>query len=280
MSLLDRIRDANRFDLHDLAPFVVDGVRVGLARADFVDRLSAYPDVFSVGEQLTINERLATPEARTSAVAGVLHDLKKQGLISGWRDELYPVGLNFEDEPLLAVERAAATLFGFRNYAVNLNGYVRTDNGLSIWLQHRAKTKPMAPDKLDVLVSGGQPAGTDLFENLVKESGEEAGIEERLARKAQPAGTVSFCASRDYGVYHGHYFNYDLELPPGFTPENQDGEVQAFYLWPAHKVIEVLSDTADFAFDSAVVVIDFLVRHGHIGRDTPDYDAICRGLRP
>lgn len=46
--------------------------------------------------------------------AGVMEDLRQKGAIEGWRDELYPVTESFNQEPLLLVERAAATYLGIK----------------------------------------------------------------------------------------------------------------------------------------------------------------------
>lgn len=281
MAILDHIREANRLDRTGLVPFVVDGFQAGLADAAFAERLCAWPDVFRMeAETLTFSPELTGAVERSAAVAPILRALRDAGVVTGWRDELYPVVDTFGDVPLLEIERAAATQFGIKTFAVNLNGFVRTPDGISVWFQHRAKTKPISPDKLDVLVSGGQPSGITPFDNLLKECGEEAGIPETLARTAVDAGWISFLARRTDGVHHGHYFNYDLELPADFEPVNRDDEVEAFYLWPVEKVLDVLFETTDFAFDSAVVVIDFLIRQGYIGADHPDFDRIQAGLRP
>jgi len=281
MSVLDRIEEANRLDTGGLVPFSVEGRDAGLADASFAERLCDWPDVFTMDAgHLTLAPGLADAAERSAAVAPVLAALREQGVIAGWRDELYPVVDAFGDAPLLEIERAAATLFGIKTFAVNLNGFVKTGDGVAIWLQHRAKSKPISPDKLDVLVSGGQPTGISPFDNLVKECHEEAGIPAGLARSATDAGWISFRARRPDGVHHGHYFNYDLELPADFEPVNRDEEVEAFYLWPVKKVMEVVAESTLLAFDSAVVVIDFLIRHGYIGADHPDFDDIRSGLRP
>ncbi|MEQ8667039.1 MAG: DUF4743 domain-containing protein [Rhodospirillales bacterium] len=280
MALADRIREANRLDPEGLVPFIVADAEVGLADAAFADRLAGFPDVFALdGGNLRLADTLATPEARSAAVAAILGELRTEGLVPGWRDELYPVFTEPDAAPLLLVERASATLFGIATVAVNLNGYVVGEDGdISIWLQRRSLTKPINPGRLDVLVSGGQPAGADPFENLVKECAEEASIPARIARRAAFAGTVGFRARRDDGVHHGHYLNYDLALPSGFRPDNRDGEVESFHLWTADKVIDVMSSSEDMAFDSALVVIDFLIRHGVIGEDHPEHAALVQGL--
>ena len=57
--------------------------------------------------------------------AGVLQQLREEGIITGWRDELYPVTSGFYASPVMLIERAAATHFGIKAYGVHINGYVK-----------------------------------------------------------------------------------------------------------------------------------------------------------
>lgn len=278
MSLLDRVREAHQFDPTGLVPFVIDGQLVGYAELLFAAALAEYPNEFRLEDgKLHLATIMRSPKGRTEAVAFVLADLKRRNLVPGWRDELYPVFINPGDD-LLQIERATATLFGIRTIAVNLNGYVEKDGEVSIWLQRRAMSKPISPGKLDVLVSGGLPAGGDPFENMVRECHEEAGIEDALARQARYVGTLDFRATRRDGVHHGHYLNYDLSVSETFQPDNQDGEVDDFLLLSAREVMDILSTTRDVAFDSALVIIDFLLRRGIIDPTHPEHDDLCKAL--
>lgn len=44
------------------------------------------------------------------------HQPLPQGLIEGWRNELYPAVQSFHDEPAFLIERAAAPHFGIKAY--------------------------------------------------------------------------------------------------------------------------------------------------------------------
>ena len=50
-------------------------------------------------------------------------------------------------------------------------------------------------------------------------------------------------------------------------------------LWPLERVVRTLESGDEFKFNVALVIIDFLVRRGHLGPDHPDYVAIVHGLR-
>ena len=72
---------------------------------------------------------------------------------------------------------------------------------------------------------------------------------------------------------------YDLELPADFRPVNTDGEVAGFELQPIEEVMARVRDTEDFKINCNLVIIDFLIRHGLIGPDEPDYLDLIQGLR-
>ena len=56
------------------------------------------------------------PTTRGARAAGVLARLRSEGLVAGWRDELYPVAAAFDAPPHCLVERAAAPHFGIKAY--------------------------------------------------------------------------------------------------------------------------------------------------------------------
>jgi hypothetical protein len=118
---------------------------------------------------LTLAPGLSTTEARSAAVAGVLGELRsKQGLLSGWRDELYPVAPAFDAPPLLLIERAAAPFFGIRAYGVHVNGYVvQPDGTKQLWVARRSTSKQTWPGKLDHIVAGGQVGGCTCVQDML-----------------------------------------------------------------------------------------------------------------
>ena len=279
MAFLDRIEDCRRYDPASYRPFAIGRVKVGLIGRSFASRLGDFPKVFAVdSESVRLDERLTDFASRTRAVAEVLENLRAKGEIPGWRDEPYPVAVSFSAPPLMTLERAAVPLFGVLGFGVHLNGVVGEGVNLRMWIAKRSLSKPTGPGKLDQLVAGGQPAGVSLAENLIKECAEEAAIPPDLARGAIPIGAVSYVTERPEGLRRDVLFNYDLELPEAFAPENTDGEVDSFHLWPIEQVIETVRDTDRFKFNCALVVIDFLIRRGLILPDHPDYVALLKGL--
>lgn len=279
MSLLDRVQACTSYDKGQFLDFCVGSMRLGGVHRRSLKHLKTFSELLSITENtVSLNPGLKTYEDRSRAMAEVANILRGDGLVPGWRDEAYPVGPAFSEPAVFQIERAAVPIFGFRGYGVHLNGYVRDGDQLKLWVAKRSLSKPTGPGKLDQVVAGGQPVGMGLHDNLIKECGEEANIPAALASKAKPVGTISYRTSRPEGLRDDMLFNFDLELPADFQPVNTDGEVSDFYLWSIAKVRDVLDRTDDFKFNSGLVVIDFLVRHGFIDADDPDYSELVAGL--
>lgn len=279
MSFLDRLATFVIPDLSTYLQFRVAGQHVGFVDPSFADRLAAYPAVFSVGAgAVTLSDDMATPEHRSASVETSLRSLNSQGHVPGWRDEHYRVSTEFDAPQLFSVERAAAPLLGVHAYGVHVNGYVRDGADIHMWVGCRASDRGIAPGKLDQVAAGGQPAHLSVAENLIKECGEEASIPPELAQRARSVGAITYAAARPEGLRRDVLFTYDLEIPADFQPINIDGETASFQLLPLKDVAAIVRDTDDFKFNCALVVIDFLVRHGRFGPDDPDFEAIVRGM--
>jgi 8-oxo-dGTP pyrophosphatase MutT (NUDIX family) len=281
MSFVDRLRACSAFDPADYLPFLVDGQSVGLVRPEFAAGLAEFSDVFLVtAHEVRLASDLVGVDARTRAVEEVLRQLAARGVIRGWRDEPYSVAAAPEQPTLFLMERAAISKFGIWASGVHVNGFVRKADELFMWIGRRSPDKHTAPNKLDQIVAGGRSAHLTARETVLKEGEEEANIDRALASRALPVGAVTYCTERREGLRRDVLYVYDLELPRDFVPVNHDGEIAEFRLWPIRRVLETVRDTDDFKFNCALVVIDFLIRHGLIAPDDePDYLTLVRGLR-
>lgn len=279
MSFLDRVSAFAPPDLTAYLPFRVAGQTVGSIRPAFARELEAFPDVFRIGaDSIALADGLKDAQARTVAVELALRRLADKGLVPNWTGEHYRVGPSFSAPPLFTLERAAVPLLGVRAYGVHINGFVRDATGIKMWIGKRAMDRAVAPGRLDQLVAGGQPAGLSVRDNVVKECGEEASIPEALARKARPVGALFYTVARSEGLRRDMIFVHDLELPAGFVPENSDGEIESFRLLALDEVAAIVERGEEFKFNCALVAIDFMIRHGVISADHPDYDALVAGM--
>lgn len=280
MGFLRHVAACNRFDLSGFRPFRVDGATVGWIRHELADALPAMAPGFLVTpEAVGFAAEVAGFAARSAAVAAAASRLVAEGRLARLHGEMYPVLTTWGAPPLLQIDRAAIVHFGIASYGLHVNGLVRQpDGGLSLWVGRRAKDRAVAPGKLDNLIGGGQPIGLSLSENLVKEAAEEAGIDRELALRSLPVGAITYVFETPPGLKVDTLFLYDLDLDPAFIPVNTDGEVERFELWPLDRVAESVRDTDDWKFNVSLVVIDFLIRHGWLTPDHPEYLDLVRGL--
>lgn len=281
MSFLDHIRRCNNADLAQFEPWFARGERAGFIHGEFAAELTRRPDLFARRDRSWhLDDALDTPAKRTEAMRLFLLELRERGHFKGvWRDERYPVTWVLARPALLEMERAAVPWFGVRAFGLHMNGYVRRNDGLHIWVPRRSYDKPTFPGFLDNTVAGGQPAGIGLFDNLVKECGEEASIPPDLARQAKAVGYVSYWNQTGAQLKPDIMTCFDLELPADFTPRANDGEVHSFELWPVARVFETVRDTTEFKYNCNLALIDFFVRHGMLSADDPDFVPIVSGLK-
>jgi 8-oxo-dGTP pyrophosphatase MutT (NUDIX family) len=226
-------------------PFMASGRQIGWLQPELAARLAAWPRVFdSKVERVKLLEPKALPE--------ILEQLAQEGFIPGWRNERYRIADLFD------IERAAARPFGLATHAVHVNGI----SGEKMWLARRAATKPIDPGMLDNLVGGGVTAGLSLEEVLVKEAWEEAGIPAEIARTARRGGDAQILREVPEGVQSETVHVFDLQLPAGFEPRNQDGEVSEVRLFSFDEV----RSCKELTLEAELAVKDYFKRVRSSGR--------------
>ncbi|CAH1782235.1 unnamed protein product [Owenia fusiformis] len=269
--------------------FMVGDKQIGIILPDSLATLEKYVDTFdkTLNDKnqmcLYLKSKYDTFESRSEQLATVLTDLRARDVFSclkGWRNECYNAFDRFCDPPLFKVERSASGLLGIKASGVHINGYVKTIDGIKLWIARRSLTKPTYPGLLDNIIAGGIEAGRGFLETARKESQEEASVPDELLGNLKPAGCVSYWYMDDRGILPETEYVMDIELPSEFQPVNSDGEVLEFYLWSIDKVQEMLYLHLDqFKPNVAVVMLDFLIRHGYVHPDNePNYAQIVQGI--
>jgi 8-oxo-dGTP pyrophosphatase MutT (NUDIX family) len=261
-------------------PLVVASHVVGWVTPERAQRLARWPQLFRRRDRaLELAPSLDTPEARTEALGAVARSLSAEGALTAWRDERYAVAVSAGEKALFELERAAARYFGIHTFAAHANGLVGDDDRWRMWLARRSPTKAIDPGLLDNLVGGGIAAGSDAAATLIKEAWEEAGIVETLSRRAQCVGSIDICRDTSDGLERETIYVHDLWLPADFAPANQDGEAVEHRLCAPEDVLAVLA-TDDITADASLVIVDFLIRHGHIAPADPGFAALDALRRP
>ena len=282
MAFMDPVRACNRHDPQRYIPFRVDGVAVGRVYPEFARQAVDCCGVFSLGDaELAYKTSGGSLEQRSREFVGLLHKLVKQGLISHLHGEQYVATPAGREQGILLVDRAAAPYFGIRAFGQHLNGFIRTPEGLMMWVGRRSADRKHFPGHLDNLAAGGLPYDISLEDNLKKECWEEASIPAELAIQAVPVGAITYCTDTRKGCKPDTLYCYDIELPEEFVPVCSDGEVDEFLLLPIRQVIDRVRDSNEFKLNCNLVIIDFLIRHGYIKPDEPDYlDLVSSLHRP
>ncbi|CUS24932.1 LAQU0S22e00408g1_1 [Lachancea quebecensis] len=213
-----------------------------------------------------------------SALARVLQKKKAFECLSGWRNEFYTIYV--DRAPYVLVERALSGLLGVITYGVHVNGFVKdpSTGEIKFWIPRRSATKPTWPLKLDNIVAGGLGYPNGIFETVVKESLEEANLEQQLIEKyIKAVGTVSYFYFQ--GDIEGDKFQsesslitgeveylFDLELPPDVIPCPNDDEVDSFQLMTLQQTINALKNK-EFKPNCGLIMLEFLMRHGYINSE-------------
>jgi 8-oxo-dGTP pyrophosphatase MutT (NUDIX family) len=278
MTLLRHVEACNRFDPTDYRRFCISSHAIGWVGAESADFLEARGLAKRTEDGVGIaGGGFIGVSAHLAEITAALDEAR---LMAPRRGEMTPVLRKWGAGACAEIDRAGLPGLGLPAFGIHVNGFVRTDMGLHLWVGHRAKDRQVAPGKLDHLVAGGIAMGYGAAETVIKEAEEEAGLTAEIASLARPVSQVTYRLSLPEGMRNDTLFIYDLELPQGVVPVGNDGEVERFELMPIARVIEILRETDDFKFNVNLVLIDFLARHGLIDADRePDYAALINGLR-
>ena len=239
----------------DRLSFLIGREQVGWVQPDVADALAAYDAVARDRGRVTLKEEMA------GDLPAIAHGLADRGLFR-FRGEEFDVRADPDGPVLARVDRGALPKLGIMSVGVHLNGLVRRDDGVHVWVGHRALNKALDPGKLDQIVAGGVPSGMTPEETLTKEAEEEAGMPPALAAQARPVARITYAHDRAEGLRRDVLHCYDIELPKDFEPKPEDGEVDRFELWPISRVYETVRDTDEFKFNVNLVLIDLFRRLG------------------
>ena len=245
--------------------FVVDGHTVGSVADIHLDALQAWPQWLQVGPDTV--ELTAPVAVRDAALAEMHRVLHADGRLHGWRGETFAIVAPGSGRVLALIERAAARFWGTLSFGAHATGYLADAGGrpTHLWIAQRAFDKATDPGRYDNLVGGGVPHGEAPARTLVREGREEAGLDEDEMAAARPAGRLRLHREVPEGLQHECLHSFDLLLPPGRVPCNEDGEVAGFHCLHVDDA-QALAWGSAMTVDAALVTVDFLWRHGLVDR--------------
>lgn len=103
---VDACNEITAADHAKYVPFVVDGHAVGALQPWFADELLGASGSGTLERDasgtVVFAREVDTPDKRTDALRPALEALRDKGVITGWRDEIFPVTMGYGVPPLLA----------------------------------------------------------------------------------------------------------------------------------------------------------------------------------
>ncbi|MDO5639966.1 MAG: DUF4743 domain-containing protein [Neisseria sp.] len=182
------------------------------------------------------------------------------GLLDGWRNEKFDV-TDDKGQVLFALERAAFRPFGLLSNAIHINGLAFVGGEWKFWIGRRSPYKAVDPNKLDNLVGGGVASGESIREAMLREGGEEAGLTEAQLQNARCCGRRLSMRNVSRGLHRENLHIFDVVLPEGVLPENQDGEVAEFMLLDAGSLAQAMGE-GRLMNDAFLATLDAFRRYG------------------
>ncbi len=232
-----------------------------LPRTHVAPLLQVLPGAHADANCLRWNSWCARADDRSRYLESALVQLRKNGLLRGWRNERFSfwsheaLAPQTAGEDFVHIERAGFLFLGMLSHAVHINGF--TPDG-HLWCGQRSATKATDPGLWDNLSAGGLPTGESLLDCAARELWEEAGLVPSATALLQAAGSIRISQASAGGWHDEVLHVYNLPLPEGFAPRNQDGEVQAFAKFSAPAVMERIA-AGQFTSDAALAIAQGLL---------------------
>ena len=227
-----------------------------LPRTHAIWLASALDDCHLELGQVVWNALHLTASQRSAKLQMALADLTDQGRVAAWRHEEFSFSADASVQPqapfaeFLRIERAGFRFLGLLSHAVHINGF--TPDG-TMWCGLRSADKATDPGLWDNFTAGGLAASEGLAQCAARELWEEAGFKLQHPSLLDDVGHVRISRPTPDGWHDEVLHVYNLPLPHGFVPLNQDGEVQAFACLSASEVMAQI-EAQQFTADAALAI--------------------------
>ncbi len=233
----------------------VAGHCCGWATHAACDALRSDPQVLIDANTMHIAPALTPGEALNAVLSNVANQLREAHCLRGWRDELLDVT---DGELVLGViERAAVRALGLSTKAVHLNAW--TPDG-KIWVARRSLSKSTDPGMWDTLVGGLVAQGEELELALVRECGEEAGLDAPDLAQRSPLRTVMRIHRRlPEGYQVEDVLTSTCVLADNVRPANRDGEVMDIDTIDVDTAIRRIKE-GEFTLEAAIVMVEDILQ--------------------
>lgn len=238
----------------------VAGHCCGWATHAACDALRAAPQVVIDADTMHIAPTLMPGDALNAVLADVANRLRDAHCLRGWRDELLDV--TDGQQVLGVIERAAVRALGLSTKAVHLNAW--TPDG-KLWVAQRSLSKSTDPGMWDTLVGGLVGQGEDNELALVRECGEEAGLDEPDLTRRSPLRTVMRIHRRlPEGYQVEDVLTSTCVLASDAVPANRDGEVMEIATIDVDTAIRRIKE-GEFTLEAAIVMVEDIMQRQAAG---------------
>ena len=209
-------------------------------------------------------------EARTAALAEVARSLAAEGALTAWRDERYAVERRSRRQPpLFELERAAARYFGIHTFAAHANGLVgagRSVADVACAAQRRPRRSTRACSTI-WSAAASPPARRPRRRSSGKHGRRRASARTSRVRRPAPdwstsaaTGPMDCSARRSMCTIFGC-----LRISCRRTRTAKPSITGSACPRTCSRVLA----TDDITADASLVIVDFLLRHGHVAADDP-----------
>ncbi|WAI83988.1 MULTISPECIES: NUDIX hydrolase [Achromobacter] len=239
----------------------IAGRRCGWATHAACDALRDAPGIVCDDAALHIGAHLTPGAALNAVLENTAQLLRQANCLRGWRDELLDVMDG--DVALGVIERAAVRPLGLLTHAVHLNAWTPDRR---LWVARRALSKSTDPGMWDTLVGGLAGCGEDLELALVRECGEEAGLDAPDLVNRTPLRTILRIHRRlPEGYQVEDVLTSTCVLAPGVRPANRDGEVMEIATVDVPTVLRQIAD-GEFTLEAALVIVEDIMQRQAAGQ--------------
>lgn len=238
----------------------IAGRRCGWATHAACDALQGADHIEVDDAALRIGAALNPGAALNAVLEQAAQLLRQANCLRGWRDELLDV---LDGETSLGViERAAVRPLGLLTKAVHLNAW--TPDG-RVWIARRALSKSTDPGMWDTLVGGLAGCGEDLETALVRECGEEAGLDAPDLVRRSPLRTILRIHRRlPEGYQVEDVLTSTCVLAADARPANRDGEVMEIAAVDVATAVRRVAE-GEFTLEAALVIIEDIMQRQAAG---------------
>ena len=130
-----------------------------------------------------------------------------------------------------------------------------------------------------IFPKGGLVEGMTPHDSAAHEAWEEAGLQPAQLTGLQAGRVLNIACDIREGWQHEWLYAYDLALPSGLLPVNQDGEVAEHRLWPIDQALAFAAE-GRMTMDASLATLDFALRHALLPADeaaelAPRLAALC-----